>query len=258
MNILIAGAGHMGKWLIEELKSDHNITVFDPLQPKIAPHKNVTILSSIEEAAKINTELFINAVSLNHTIAAFEKIIPQLNTDCLIADLASVKTGLKDFYRKSGKRFVSVHPMFGPTFGNLEDLSAENAIIISKSDEEGKAFFRKLFSRLKINIFEYSFEEHDKTTAYSLSTPFISTLVFAACMKKQEAPGTTFKKHLKIADGLLAEDDALLSEILFNPFSLEQIEKINSRLSYLTHIIKGRDEEEMVKFLNGLRENLGK
>ena len=36
-------------------------------------------------------------------------------------------------------------------------------------------------------------------------------------MKHQEAPGTTFKKHMAIAKGLLSEDDYLLQEILFNP-----------------------------------------
>jgi prephenate dehydrogenase len=75
-------------------------------------------------------------------------------------------------------------------------------------------------------------------------------------MKKQEAPGTTFKKHQDTAKGLLSEDDHLLSEIMFNPHSLRQIEMINSQLSYLTHIIRGRDYDEMKKFLNRLRENI--
>ena len=94
--------------------------------------------------------------------------------------------------------------------------------------------------------------------AYSLATPFASTMVFAACMKRQDAPGTTFKKHIAIAKGLLSEDDRLLSEIMFNPYTIRQIELINSQLSYLTHIIKGKDYEEMTKFLEGLRENIGR
>lgn len=50
--------------------------------------------------------------------------------------------------------------------------------------------------------------------AYSLSIPFVSTFTFAAVMKHQDAPGTTFKRHLKIAQGVLSEDDCLLREIL--------------------------------------------
>ncbi|MDD5766626.1 MAG: prephenate dehydrogenase/arogenate dehydrogenase family protein, partial [Candidatus Marinimicrobia bacterium] len=164
--------------------------------------------------------------------------------------------GIYQYYQKSGRRFVSTHPMFAPTFANIRDLHNENAIIISESDEEGKTFFRNFYKNLKLNIFEYSFEKHDETTAYSLGTPFSSSLVFAACLKNQKAPGTTFKKHMEIVRGLLSEDDFLLSEVLFNPKTLKQIERINSQLAYLTHIIRGRDYEEMKKFLDGLRENI--
>ena len=75
-------------------------------------------------------------------------------------------------------------------------------------------------------------------------------------MKKQEAPGTTFRKHLNVARGLLSEDNHLLAEIMFNPHTVKQIEEINSRLVYLTHIIRGRDYEEMQRFLNRLRDNI--
>jgi len=47
-----------------------------------------------------------------------------------------------------------------------------------------------------------------------------------------------------------------LTEILFNPATIRQIERINSRLSFLTHIIRERDTEEMQKFLGKLRRNI--
>jgi prephenate dehydrogenase len=146
--------------------------------------------------------------------------------------------------------------MFGPTFANIKDLTGQSAIIIGESDEEGKAFFRKFYGSFHLNIFEYSFTEHDQTIAYSLAIPFASTMVFAACMKKQEAPGTTFKKHQEIAKGLFSEDDFLLSEIMFSPFTLEQIEKIGSELDHLREIIREKDTYKMRKFLNGLRKNI--
>ena len=69
--------------------------------------------------------------------------------------------------------------------------------------------------------------------AYSLSVPFASTLVFASIMKHQDAPGTTFKKHMAIARGLLSEDDYLLTEILFNPKTPAQIDNIVATLTHL-------------------------
>lgn len=116
---------------------------------------------------------------------------------------------------------VCLHsPMFGPTFANLGQLEKENTIIISEGDHLGKIFFKDIYSSLRLHICEYTFEEHDKVVAYSLGIPFASTMVFAATMKHQDAPGTTFKRHMKIARGLLSEDDYLLTEILFNPVPL--------------------------------------
>jgi prephenate dehydrogenase len=211
----------------------------------------------MEELGPFKPQMLINAVSLERTVEAFEAAAPHLQKDCMICDLASIKGGIPGYYKKAGFRFVSVHPMFGPTFGNMSALKDENAVIIKGSDPEGAAFFRKLFERLGVRIFEYTFAEHDSMMAYSLTTPFTASLVFAACMDETVVPGATFARHKTIAKGLLSEDDHLLAEILFNTHSVKQIEKINSRLEFLKHVIKARDYEEAKRFFAGLRKNLG-
>ena len=256
MKILILGAGHMGAWLVEELCLDHEVAVYDLDRRKLKYFFNVTRFLDPSEVKEFGPELVINAVSIANIHEAFEDFLPYLPEECILSDIASVKAGIHELYKTLGRRFVSTHPMFGPTFANVRNLSNENAIIIKESDEEGKAFFNDFYRGLKLNVHEYTFEEHDETIAYSLSIPFASSMVFAASMKKQEAPGTTFRKHLDIAEGLFSEDDHLLSEIMFNPYTVKQIEEINSKLVYLIHIIRGRDYEEMQKFLNNLRHNI--
>lgn len=256
MRILIVGAGNMGAWLVEALCLDYEVGVFDVDKRKLKFFFNSHRFIRADEISKFAPDMMINAVSLQHTFKAFETVLPFLPTDCILSDIASVKTGILDFYKRSGRRFVSTHPMFGPTFANIKELSEQNAIIIKESDEVGKKFFHDFYSSLHLNIYEYTFEEHDQTIAYSLSIPFTSTLVFAACMKKLQAPGTTFKKHMNIAKGLLSENDYLLSEILFNPFTIEQVEKINQKLIYLLEVIKARDTMELHKFFDELRKNI--
>ncbi|PKL06000.1 MAG: prephenate dehydrogenase/arogenate dehydrogenase family protein, partial [Spirochaetae bacterium HGW-Spirochaetae-9] len=58
------------------------------------------------------------------------------------------------------------------------------------------------------------------------------------------------------AKGMLSEDNRLLTEIMFNTYTIRQLELINSKLAYLTHIIRQRDYEEMKKFLDTLRANI--
>ena len=227
----------------------------------VNPHQlrfvyNTYRFTTLEEIKDFEPELVINAATVKYTLDAFRKVLPVLPKDCIISDIASVKTGLKKFYEESGFRYVSSHPMFGPTFASLSNLSSENAIIISEGDHLGKIFFKDLYQTLRLNIFEYTFDEHDETVAYSLSIPFVSTFVFAAVMKHQEAPGTTFKKHMAIAKGLLSEDDYLLQEILFNPRTPGQVANIGTELKNLLEIIENKDAEGMKKYLTKIREKI--
>ena len=256
MRILILGAGKMGSFFTDLLSFNHDVAVIDANPKRMRFIYNALRFTTYQEVEEFNPEMVLNCVTLNYTIQAFKDVIPHLGKDCILADIASVKTGLKEFYLQSGFRFVSTHPMFGPTFANLGNLQTENAILISDSDYLGKIFFKDLFSSLKLNIREYTFEGHDEVVAYSLSIPFASTLVFGSIMKHQDAPGTTFKKHMAIARGLLSEDDYLLTEILFNPNTPEQLEKIINELSKLLEIVNGKDSEKMKFFLDGVRKNL--
>ena len=222
MKILILGAGKMGSFFCDLLSFDHEVAVYDPDPRRLRFTFNCRRFSSLDEVDDFAPQLVINASTVKYTIDAFEAVMPHLPSQCILSDIASVKTGLPEFYGSCGHPFVSTHPMFGPTFASLSNLSSENAIIITEGDHLGKVFFRDLYSRLHLHTEEYTFAEHDLTIAYSLSIPFASTLVFASTMKHQDAPGTTFKRHMAIANGLMSEDDYLLSEIMFNPNTSER------------------------------------
>jgi prephenate dehydrogenase len=244
MKIAVLGLGNMGRWLVRELAPDHEVCVHDPIPSRTEGLRGVAIARDADGIAAFGPGLLVNAVSLKNTIAAFEAVVPALPADCLLADVASVKGAIPDYYRSlPDRRFVSLHPMFGPTFANISRLEDENVIIIRESDPTGTRFFREFFREKRIRVHEYSFEQHDRLIAYSLSLPFASTMVFAACMNSATVPGTTFKRHLEIAKGLLSEDDDLLAEIIFSPHSLE-------------HIIRARDTDEAVAFFESLRHNL--
>ena len=256
MRILIMGAGKMGSFFTDVLSFEHEVAVYDVDPKRLRFMYNCYRFTNMEEVENFHPELVINAVTLKYTLDAFRQVLPHLTKDCIISDIASVKTGLKEFYENCGFRYVSTHPMFGPTFANLDKLSTENAIIIKEGDHLGRIFFKDLYHRLGLNIFEYTFDEHDETVAYSLSIPFVSTFVFAAVMKHQDAPGTTFKRHMAIAKGVLSEDDYLLQEILFNPRTPEQVEGIRTELNELLDIISEKDGDRMHAYLEKIRKHI--
>lgn len=246
----------MGSFFIDLLSFEHEVAVYEKDIRRMRFTYNCQRFTELEEIKQFSPELVINAVTVKYTLPAFQEVLPYLPKDCILSDIASVKTGLKAFYETCKRPYVSTHPMFGPTFANLHQLNEENAIIINDGDYMGRIFFKDLYQRLGLNIYEYSFQEHDETVAYSLSIPFVSTFAFAAVMKHQDAPGTTFKRHMKIAKGVLNEDDYLLQEILFNPFTSGQVAKIREALKELIDIIDHKDADAMKDFLARIRRHV--
>ena len=256
MKILILGAGKMGSFFCDLLSFGHDVAIYDHDPARLRFTYNCRRFSSLDEVDAFDPDLVINAATVRYTIDAFRQVLPHLRPDAVLSDIASVKTGLPEFYATCGHPFVSSHPMFGPTFASLSNLADENAIIISEGDPDGIAFFEELYRSLGLHIEHYTFRGHDETVAYSLSIPFASSLVFGSAMKPQPAPGTTFKRHMAIARGLMSEDDYLLSEILFNPDSLVQLDRISGSLAELREIIARHDSDAMAAFLARVRRNI--
>ena len=126
MRILILGAGKMGSFFTDILSFQHETAVYDtnPMQLRFVYNTyRFTTLDEIKDFEPELPELVINAVTVKYTLDAFRQVLPVLPRDCIISDIASVKTGLKRFYEESGFRYVSTHPMFGPTFASLSNLS---------------------------------------------------------------------------------------------------------------------------------------
>lgn len=92
MRILILGAGKMGSFFTDILSFQHETAVFD-----VNPHQlrfvyNTYRFTTLEEIKDFEPELVINAATVKYTLDAFRKVLPVLPKDCIISDIASVKT----------------------------------------------------------------------------------------------------------------------------------------------------------------------
>ncbi len=134
MRVFIMGTGRMGAWLTEELCFEHEVCVHDSDPARMKYFIKVRRILDLAELRDFDPDIFLNCVTLGSTIEAFERALPYLRPDCILADIASVKGDFAAFYKKAGRPFVSTHPMFGPTFGNIRDLHGESAVIISESE----------------------------------------------------------------------------------------------------------------------------
>ncbi len=94
MRTAILGAGQMGSWLARELSQDNEVGIHDLDKARLQRITDMKILYEPRDIGIFNPELLINAVSLQNTISAFEKVMPHIPKACIISDIASIKGGL--------------------------------------------------------------------------------------------------------------------------------------------------------------------
>ncbi len=110
MKILILGAGKMGSFFCDLLSFDHEVAVYDLRPEKLRFTFNAQRFSSLDEIDGFEPQLVINASTVKYTLDAFRQVLPHLPKACIISDIASVKTGLPEFYASCGHPYVSTIP----------------------------------------------------------------------------------------------------------------------------------------------------
>ena len=78
MKILILGAGKMGTFFCDVLCTQHEVAIFDTNPKNLRFVFNTYRLTQYDEIAEFAPELVINAVTLKHTIDAFQAVIAYL------------------------------------------------------------------------------------------------------------------------------------------------------------------------------------
>ena len=250
--ILISGYGRMGILLAEMLaeKVSCELAVYDPYLKDGDIPDTIVKLRHTADAEAFNPDVLLNCTGPESTVQAFDQLKPYLSDACLFTDIASVKNKLPEYYATEGVRFVSLHPMFGPTFASTANMKGLNCIIITESAEEGKEFFSAFFRRFGINVAEFSFSDHDKLMSKVLAVPFVATLLFAAVSEAELPGGTTYKRHIEIAEGLFSENPAVIAGILANGHNAGQVRKMMDRLKVLLPLLENQDPAAIEAYLS--------
>jgi prephenate dehydrogenase len=251
------GFGKMGSWLWALLKDDFDLAIYEISNAVIITRNDTVFLKNMTEVEQFSPDLVINCTTLSRTREAFEDLLPFLPSGCLLADIASVKSDISGFYRECGFQYVSVHPMFGPTFSDMKKLEGRTAFIITESETAGKEFFTNCFTSAGITCTEISFEEHDKLMAKYLSAPFITALLFTESGGADPVKGTTFDRYHEISGGVLREDSELVSAILANPFTSGILVSMANTLANVTSALSNTGDLTISDLLGAAREKAG-
>lgn len=212
--IAIVGLGRMGRWLAEELSKDHRVATVESVAERRLGGEHFVELPELAALRRFDPTLVINCVSLAATRPVQLEILEHTATQCVVADIASVKSDLHDLILGQAHRTVSLHPMFGPKFANLASLTGERALILEESCDAGKLFFHRFFAARGVAVEEIPLREHDTVMANALALPYLTSLGFAAAATSLGPTGTSFRRHSELAAAILSESDEFLLPIL--------------------------------------------
>ena len=254
---VIGGAGKMGKWFSSYFsKNGFEVSIFDtsPDSKKISDEIGARHCRDVSDAIS-GSEFILVSVPLQKTTACLDEIIPLLKGNQVILDISSVKQKIFRKLRKSKKKFVSFHPLFGPSGTSL---SNQEIVFIRGSSSSHSKTLKELFSRDGAKISEMSAKEHDELMSIIQQLPILLNLVFAEALSENASvlshSAPTFNSQLELCRRVLSEDSCFYAFMQTeNRFGKKTIKKIGKIISKYNLLLKNNDSKEMAKRFSELR-----
>ena len=207
---VIGGAGKMGNWTAELLRSCGNdVTIIDP---------------AVKNGKGLKDCAGMDVVVISVPIHAVSGVLKELDGICgedtLIFDLSSLKSSITDQLKDMAKRkkVCSIHPMFGPSATSLFN---RNIIVCDCGNEKAVREVIGFFDDKGGNIRVMDVDEHDDYMSYVLGlTHAVNIALFTALERSgksfkdlQTVASTTFSKGLDTNRSVASEDPMLYYEI---------------------------------------------
>jgi len=230
---VLGGTGKMGRWFARFFKARGYRVVIGGRSPQ----KNRVVAKELGvESAESNTDavqgasIVVVSTSLETVPETIVRIQDSVNSDSIVFDIASVKSGIPEALaalHAKGVRVTSIHPMFGP---GADSIKGKKVIVIPMANDNTATtwavdFFQK--EGAEVHIVKDA-EEHDRIAAMTLSLTHFLNIVFGRVLAKQdiqkmkELAGTTFSMQLTLAEAVLSEDPELYYGIeVLNPYFKE-------------------------------------
>lgn len=252
MRFAIVGVGKIGSWLAQTLAAVHEVTVFDCAANRYLALKQVTPVATLDALRQAQPDCVLCATPLHTTAEVLHQLDSLLPRSVVFGDVASLKKQARLFYNQSGRRFVSFHPMFGPTFADMQSLTGEEAVIINESDLEFATCIDSFFTEQGIKTRRLSFREHDRLMMSSLLTPYLSSLLLIELLADISAPGTTLARQREVARGVFSHPTEYLAEI----FSAQESKDVMSSAVRLLESLQRMSKEALVERFECARKKL--
>ena len=251
--LVIGGAGRMGNWFVEFMKSQgFDVHVADPN----ANSETENTFSNWQETND-NYDITVVAAPLRESAAILSQMLAITRTG-LIFDIGSLKAPFKETLKQmaeKGMQVASIHPMFGP---NTDLLSGKHIIFMDVGSDQSLEKVQKLFESTTAQQIKMSLDNHDFVISYVLGLSHALNIAFSKVLsasgeKKDllsQLSSTTFKDQLGVAKRVTDDNPHLYYEIQhLNKYSLKTIAELGQAVQEIFDCVNKGNEGDFVEMM---------
>jgi chorismate mutase/prephenate dehydrogenase len=198
--------------------------------------------------------LVIVTVPINITCELIASKLTQLPSDCILADLTSIKTApVEAMLAAHSGPVLGLHPMFGPDVGSL----AKQVVVVCHGRDRSQ--YQWLIEQIEIwgaRIVEAEPEKHDKAMQLVQAMRHFSSFVYGLNLYKEEADiesllqfsSPIYRLELAMVGRLFAQSPELYADIIFaQEESLVAIGDYLENYSQALTVLKSGNRDAFVK-----------
>ena len=243
----LMGVGAFGRLMLKHLIPHFDIRAFDPSPEAVAYGKEIG-LAMVTPAEVAQAEIVILGPPVRKMEEAIGMIRDHLKPGTLVLDVGSVKYNIAKLMDETLPAHVDIvctHPLFGPQSGKNGIAGLKMVVCpVRGNDEKAQKVADFLRSKLDLNVFVITPEEHDREIATVMG---LAHMIAKVLLEMEPLPrNLTTKSYEKILEGvdMLRYDsmELFLAIEQDNPFVGEVCQKFFAKADALRKFLEEHDK----------------
>lgn len=208
-------------------------------------------------------QLVLMSVPVNKTVELIEQL-PPLATDCVLADVTSIKAApLNAMLKQHSGPVVGLHPMFGPS---VQNLAKQLVVVTHGRQADGYQWLLDQFVNWGAHLHEVNADKHDDAMGWIQAMRHLSTFAYGVHLASErvdikellDLSSPIYRMELMMIGRLFAQNAELYADIIAaNKEKFASIRRYLQRFSEIIDNIENGNKSEFISLFEEVSQYFG-